>query len=447
MIVAFFLLLFFVMTPMSLYLLAKHGENRLLVWGAFILFTAGLSGLQVGLEKIVLPHITSLGAGDTAVTVLSVLTAFLNIIVHSFPYYLILVFFIHFAGYPKTVVTVLLLVPVLLAFVFTDAYTTSWMNYSYILSWGIPYMLASIILFVKGMLKIEKEKVKKLQYFGLGMIIFIPEAFLLFLQLEGSYFQSPVELLILIPILCLFSLLAGLILYGYNVFTRFQSTAVLTKMQLGTSLMQHAFKNAISKNKLYALTIKRSLETKQYEEVDDHLNSLLRSNDHLMDMVSKLSYLTRRRLNVELEPTDIALVLEEVIDEFVHTPVSFEKQFSSVKLAVDRTLMTECFSNIISNAVEAIDGQGQITIIMEKTKRHVKIHFTDTGRGMDKEQINNLFEPFYSTKHKSGYNFGLGMFHVKKIMNAHRGKVKVTSQPGRGTTVTLMYPGREKESL
>ncbi|MCM3762523.1 HAMP domain-containing histidine kinase [Alkalihalobacillus oceani] len=440
MIVAFFLLLFFVMTPISLYLLAKQGENRLLVWGALILFTVGMSGLQVGLEKIVLPHLISLGAGDMALAVLFVVTAFLNICVHAFPYYLILIFFIHFAGYQKAAITGMLLIPVLLAFVFTDAYTTSWINYSYILSWGIPYMLASIVLFVKGLLRIEKEKVKKLQYVGLGMIILIPEAFLLFLQLEGSYFQSPVELLILIPILCLSSLLAGLILYGYNVFTRFQSTAVLTKMQLGTSLMQHAFKNAISKNKLHALNIQRSLAAKQYEVVDDHLSSLLRSNDHLMEMVSKLSYLTRRRLSVELEPTDIALVLEEVIDRFDHTSVSFEKQYSSVVLNVDRTLMTECVSNIISNAIEAMDGQGQLTIGVERTKRHVKLHFTDTGRGMDKEQLKNIFEPFYSTKHKSGQNFGLGMFHVKKIINAHRGKVKVTSQIGKGTTITLLYP-------
>jgi len=78
-----------------------------------------------------------------------------------------------------------------------------------------------------------------------------------------------------------------------------------------------------------------------------------------------------------------------------------------------------------------------VTVTVERMRRHVRIHFTDSGRGMNEEQLRNLFEPFYSTKVNSGHNFGLGMFHVKKIMNAHRGKVKVTSQPGKGTTVTL----------
>lgn len=436
--IAFFLFVFVVMTTISIYLLVKQKENRLLVWGALIVFTGGLSGLQVGLEKLVLPYMQSVMANETWLIVLQVVTVSLNIIIHAFPYYLILVFFMHFANYSKAMIIGLLLVPVLFSFIFTDVYTTSIMNYSYILSWGIPYMLASIALFVKGLLKVDREWIKQLQYFSIGMIILIPEVLLLLLQLEGIYFQSHVEILFFIPIVCLISLLLGLILYIYNVFARFQSTAVLTKMQFGTSLMQHAFKNALLKNKLHALNMKRSLESKQYEEVDDHLSSLLRSNDYLMEMVSKLSYLTRSHISVEPKLTDLSVLLDEVIDQFHHLPVSFEKCYATEMISIDRTLLAECFSNIISNAIEATGDTGSITVTVEKMKRHVKIHFADTGKGMNKDQLSKMFEPFYSTKHKTGQNFGLGMFHVKKIMNAHRGKVKVTSQIGKGTIVTLV---------
>lgn len=433
------------MTPISLYLLRKHGENRLLVWAALIILTAGLSGLQVGLEKLAIPYMDSLESSESLLKVMYFASSFLNIIVHAFPYYLILIYFIHFAGYAqgKTLNT-LLLIPVLLSFIFTDVYSTSQMNYSYILSWGIPYMLASILLFVRGILTAENEIIKKLQYFGIGMIILIPEIFLLLLQLEGTYIQFPIDILILIPILCLISLLFGLIFFVYNVFTRFQASAVLTKMQLGTSLMQHAFKNAISKNKLHALNMQRSLEGKHYEVVDDHLRSLLRSNEHLMNMVSKLSYLTQSRLSAELKPTDISLLLDELIDQFHYTSVSLEKNYSSEIVNIDRTLIAECFTNIINNAIEAMNCQGKITITIEKGRRHIKIHFSDTGKGMNKEQINNMFEPFYSTKHKTGQNFGLGMFHAKKIINAHRGKIKVVSQPTKGTTISIILAKTKK---
>ncbi|MCI3924733.1 HAMP domain-containing histidine kinase [Paenibacillus sp. TRM 82003] len=434
-----FLVLFVVMTPLGIYLLIQRRENSLLIWGALLIITAGLSGLQVGLEKLVIPYLETGNAEDVWLTALRVAAAFLNILIHAFPYYLILVFIMNVAGYSNPMMTVLLLVPVLFSFIFSDMYPVSRMNYTYILSWGVPYMLASIALFGKGIRKAGQGIVKRLQYWGIGMIVLVPEAFLLLLQLEGTYFQSPVQYLMFIPMICLISLVLGLILYVYNVFTRFQSSAALTKMQVGTSLMQHAFKNVISKNKLHALNIQRSLELKQYETADDQLKSLLRSNEHLMNMVSRLSYLTRSQISVEPEPTDICVLLDEVMDQFEHTSVMFEKRYAPVMLQIDRTLIAECFSNIVSNAIEAMDGRGQITVTVEMVKRHAKIHVADTGKGMSNEQMKGLFEPFYSTKHKSGHNFGLGMFHVKKIMNAHRGKVNVTSQPGKGTTVTLLF--------
>jgi len=439
MIIAFFLFMFAVTMPIGISLLVKQRENRLLVWGALIILTAGLSGLQVGLEKVALPYLRNLEANDAWLTALSVVTAFLNVVIHAFPYYLILAFFLHYAGYSNPMVVGLLLVPVLLSFLFSEIYPDSKVNYSYILSWGIPYMLASVTLFAKRLLQVGRGKVKKLQYFGVGAIFLIPEALLLLIQLDGIYFQSPVELLVFIPILCLLSILLGLILYVYNVFTRFQSATVLTKMQMGTSLMQHAFKNAISKNKLHALNIRRSLDAKQYENIDQHLAGLLKSNDHLMELVAKLSYLTKSKVSIDPEPTDISIVLDETVDAFRHAAVSIEKQYMSCVLNVDRALIAECCSNIIGNAIEAMDGRGRLIVQVEKINRYVKIHFTDTGKGMNKEQLSKMFEPFYSTKYKTGQNFGLGMFHVRTIMNAHRGKVKVTSQPGNGTTVTLIF--------
>jgi len=205
------------------------------------------------------------------------------------------------------------------------------------------------------------------------------------------------------------------------------------------------YKNAIYEKQLYALNMQRSLHRKQYDDIDQYLQSLLRSNDHLLNMVSKLSYLTQSRLSAELGWLDVTSVIDEALDQLPHSMITIEKGYASgFNLYGDRTLLSECCTNIISNAVEAMDGQGTLTVTIEKVKRKVMIHFADNGRGMDKEQMKNLFDPFYSTKLKSGRNFGLGMFHIKKIMNAHHGKVNVTSQLGRGTVVTLVFPMEQR---
>lgn len=439
MVAVFFLLLFFILTPISVYLLIRQRDNRLILWGALTILVAGMSGLQVGLEKIIIPHGLNSGYSEEWIMSLHIVSDFLNIVVNSFPYYLILIFFLHYTGFPKAIYSVILLVPVLLSFVFCGMYPTPFMNYNYILSWGIPYMIGSLALFVWVLWK-ERALPKKRYHAGIALMFFTPETYLLLLQLEGIYFDWTIDFLMYIPFLCLLCILLGVVLYVHNVFLPYQNKAVLTKMQVGTSLMQHAFKNAISKNKLHALNMQRSLEMKQYDNIDHHLRSLLRTNEHLMGMVSKLSYLTRSRISTEMGPIDISNVLDAVIDQFRNSIVTFVKPHSPIILKGDPMLLEECFTNVISNAVEAMDEHGSITISIAKVKRKAMIMFTDTGRGMDKEQLRNLFDPFYSTKLKSGQNFGLGMFHINKIMDVHQGKVKVTSQVGKGTVVTLIFP-------
>lgn len=435
---ALFLPLFFILTPISIFLLIKQWNNRLVVWGALSILVAGMSGFQIGLEKIAIPHWMNSGVSDASLAFLHIVSDILNIAVNTFPYYLILVFFLHYAGYSKAILSAILLVPVLLSFVFSGIFPTSQVNYPFILSWGIPYMLGTVALF--GRVLFKERSSKKRHHAGIAIMFFIPETCLLLLQLDGTYIHFAINFLIFLPILCILSILLGLVLYVHNVFIHYQDKTILTKMQVGASLMQHAFKNAIAKNKLYALNIQRSLDKNHYSEVDRHLKSLLKTNDHLQMMVSKLSYLIRNSISAELVPFDIASVLDEVIEQFRHSSVIFEKRYSPLTMGIDRTLMAECFTNIISNAIEAMDGSGSITVIMEKVKRKVKITFADSGKGMDKEQLNNLFEPFYSTKLKSGQNFGLGMFHIRKIAESHRGKVQVASHVGKGTDVTLVLP-------
>jgi K+-sensing histidine kinase KdpD len=95
--------------------------------------------------------------------------------------------------------------------------------------------------------------------------------------------------------------------------------------------------------------------------------------------------------------------------------------------------------NLIKNALDATDGAGKITIMAAVQNNQVSITITDTGKGMDSETVNQIFEPGYTTK-KRGW--GLGLPLSKRIMESyHQGKLFIKhTEPGKGTTFCLQLP-------
>ncbi|WP_456278612.1 ATP-binding protein [Bacillus sp. AK128] len=96
----------------------------------------------------------------------------------------------------------------------------------------------------------------------------------------------------------------------------------------------------------------------------------------------------------------------------------------------------QVFINLVKNAIESMD-KGKIYIQLEKIQDQIKIDIIDEGPGMPKRLLSRIGEPFYSTKEKGT---GLGLMVSYKIINNHKGTIKVNSQVGRGTTFTVTLP-------
>jgi len=104
----------------------------------------------------------------------------------------------------------------------------------------------------------------------------------------------------------------------------------------------------------------------------------------------------------------------------------------------DANQIKQVFINLIKNAVEAIEKDGNITLTIEKTSEHYcSIKIKDTGLGMKKEVIDHIFEPFYTTKPEGT---GLGMMITEKIIQEHHGHIKIDSTYGKGTEITILLP-------
>ena len=101
--------------------------------------------------------------------------------------------------------------------------------------------------------------------------------------------------------------------------------------------------------------------------------------------------------------------------------------------------LSQVWTNIIYNAVQAMENKGTINIKIFQENDYVKVSISDTGCGIPEENLEKIFEPFFTTK-KIGEGTGLGLDIVKKIMDKHNGFIKCESELGKGTTFTIGIP-------
>jgi len=109
---------------------------------------------------------------------------------------------------------------------------------------------------------------------------------------------------------------------------------------------------------------------------------------------------------------------------------------------VDATQLQQVLVNLVKNAVQAMTTGGMLTLQTGENSDDVWVSVADTGGGIPQEQINRIFEPFYTTKKKGS---GLGLMIVQRIVRAHNGRIELDSNVGRGTTFRIWLPLHERK--
>ncbi|MFP3867036.1 MAG: two-component system sensor histidine kinase NtrB [Desulfobacteraceae bacterium] len=106
----------------------------------------------------------------------------------------------------------------------------------------------------------------------------------------------------------------------------------------------------------------------------------------------------------------------------------------------DRQQIKQIILNLIKNAAEAMPQGGQLTVAIRVEEPYLEIAITDTGEGIPPEALENIFNPYYTTKAKGS---GLGLSICRNIIKAHKGDILVHSTPGKGSTFTILLPLEE----
>jgi signal transduction histidine kinase len=181
-----------------------------------------------------------------------------------------------------------------------------------------------------------------------------------------------------------------------------------------------------------------------FAQLTDQLKTeVARINRHISDFLkySRPTKLELQDVDLRAEAED-ALRLVEVRAEECGIKTSIVQDGALPKVVADRDSLRSVLTNLVINAVEAIDGEGgDILIKLSNPEANfVKVEVTDSGCGIAAEDVSKVFEPYFSTKETGT---GLGLAIVKKAIDDHGGSISVASKEGDGTTFTIILPAKE----
>jgi signal transduction histidine kinase len=209
----------------------------------------------------------------------------------------------------------------------------------------------------------------------------------------------------------------------------------------------HEIKNPLTSIGGFARRLDRTVpegsQEKKYSE------TIIKEVSRLERILNDLLKYTREESLIfkELDPRDIlAESLSMVTEEICPARIQLVKEYGEEIPGImgNSPQLKQTFFNLINNACQAMKEEGTLFVrvhsFLKNGSSYVKVEVEDTGKGVDPENLHNIFNPFYSTKESS---LGLGLPIVHRIITSHRGQIEVDNHPGKGVNFIITLPARE----
>lgn len=173
-----------------------------------------------------------------------------------------------------------------------------------------------------------------------------------------------------------------------------------------------------------------------------------RMNKHV-ETILQAALMEKQEFRLNLVPVHIHEILAQITDNY---QLQLQEKNGKIELllnaandtvTVDEVHFTNILSNLIDNAIKYSKENLVVKLVTHRTAKHFIIQVQDNGIGMSKETVKRIFEKFYRAHTGNIHNvkgFGLGMSYVKSVIDAHKGKIRVESTLGKGSTFTLEIP-------
>jgi signal transduction histidine kinase len=217
----------------------------------------------------------------------------------------------------------------------------------------------------------------------------------------------------------------------------------LTSLGQMAASIAHEINNPLAGVLVYTQLLSKKVAggTFKKEEALDYLSKMESEVSRCSKIIRNLLDFARQT-NPTFRPVDINRVLEQVL-----SLVGYQAQLQNVEVVkefgpslpdvkVDSDQLQQVFTNLALNAIQAMPDGGRLTIHSSVVDGEVRVDVHDTGCGISKENLSKLFTPFFTTKEK-GKGVGLGLAVAHGIIERHRGRIKVQSEVGKGTTFSV----------
>lgn len=179
-----------------------------------------------------------------------------------------------------------------------------------------------------------------------------------------------------------------------------------------------------------------------FDKVDNNSRRLINLFNDLLRLTS-----VEKKKDIFKEEIHIEPIIEGIVDELSHNyaqkSIKFHFSMKVTHFFVDYNLFEQVMINLIDNAYKYVGALGTVEINTYIQGQYNILEITDNGIGIPVEQQHRIFERFFrvdSSRSSEVAGTGLGLSIVKHIMQKHEGKIKVTSEPKKGTTFTLSFP-------
>jgi signal transduction histidine kinase len=439
-------------------LLFLDEKNKTHQWYSAFCFVLSLGYFVALFKDFIVPSMT--GVEPSEAQVLSLISQFISALGYRLCPYLLLNIGIRYTDFFnihwKKRLMWLTLIPFFISFGwdfifpkygFLAMYITKSPYFWITTSWGIIYgLLGNFFLFQAYWLeKNPRERKTKLLTF-LATTPTIPNILVSYLphlviNIKHMWLFNIWLVLLLSSFILVFLIQQG-IMGARLTIKRITTDQTILATSTGTSFLNHAIKNDFQ-------VIICGLDNLKQKYTDlknnDTIVIIEKSINHLMQMTQKIQSQIQD-INLELIPYKLQKIVQESVDRIkpfttqLHILVSLKNESDPIVLC-DKEHLLETLNNIYRNAVDAMPSGGTLDITILTLKRIAQITISDSGKGISKQALNHVFEPFYTTK-KFGSNYGLGLTYCYKVMKEHNGTIQISSNESQGTTVILSFPLR-----
>lgn len=262
----------------------------------------------------------------------------------------------------------------------------------------------------------------------------------------------------------MFWMLIGAIIFTCIIFAAFIITirALLNQKKLSEiksdfiNNMTHEFKTPLATISLAVDALKNEKVINDRNKMNYFSGIIKEENKRMnkqVETILQAALLDKQEIQLNVDPLHAHDLINAAINN-IQLPLKekngkLERHFNATNdlLMADEVHFTNIINNLLDNAVKYSGDNLKIKIATSNFNSHLRIKIEDTGIGMSKETLSRVFEKFYRAHTGNIHNvkgFGLGLSYVKSIVDAHRGKIKAESTPGKGSCFTLDFPVMKK---